>query len=64
MTDRPKNIVDSERVGSLRAIALEVLGLYRRAEDRVIYEYSGEISEDIKALDKEVAAFKKQIEEA
>lgn len=49
---------------SLKKIALEILELYRKAEESVIWEYSGDIEGELKELATEIEKYKKQIEDA
>lgn len=50
-------------MNELKKIALELLEKYEDAETDSIYEMSGNISQDLKILEKEVEDYKKKIEE-
>lgn len=50
-----------ERIAALRALALELLGLYHGAETSVIWERSGRIDEDERALAQEIETYRQKI---
>lgn len=62
--EEPKiEMIDDERVGKLKEIALELLSKYKESEENVIWEYSRNIQEDTDNLVTEVEKFRERIEE-
>mgnify|MGYP007101871856 CR=1 FL=1 len=56
-------MIDDERVGKLKEIALELLSKYKKSGENVIWEYSGNIQEDTDNLMEEVEKYRERIEE-
>ena len=50
-------------MNELKQIALELLEKYRKSERSLIWEYSGNISEEEKLLEEECREYRKRIEE-
>ena len=50
-------------MNELKQIAMELLEKYWQAETSLIWEYSGNISEEEKLLDEECREYRKRIEE-
>lgn len=52
-----------KRTRTLKQIAIELLEKYEASETACIYEYSGDINSATKELDKEIAEYRKEIEQ-
>ena len=52
-----------KRTRTLKQIAIELLEKYEASETTCIYEYSGDINSATKELDKEIAEYRKEIEQ-
>ena len=48
---------------TLKEIAIELLEKYEASETACIYEYSGDFNSATKELDKEIAEYRKEIEQ-
>ena len=59
MRGRRKGVV----MRTLKEIAIELLEKYEASETDCIYEYSGDIDSAKKELDKEIAEYRKEIEQ-
>lgn len=52
-----------KRTRTLKEIAIELLEKYEASETACIYEYSGDFNSATKELDKEIAEYRKEIEQ-